>query len=126
MSTVVTSQITAIGPSAVMPNDPLIILFDQTATPALKNVAVIQQFAQPKLMSKLVLAEGDQIAFDDQNYTVAYVGNVANQNLQTIGHITLLFSPVPASDRLGNGVYLTATTKPTIHVGSQIAYYTEH
>lgn len=124
MSTVVTSRITAIGPSAVLLQDPLVILFDQTATPALKNVAVIQKFAQPELMTQLVLAEGDQIAFDDQRYTVAYVGNVANQNLQTIGHVTLLFTPVPATDRLGNGVYLTATTKPALHVGSQITYYT--
>ncbi|MFD0896654.1 PTS glucitol/sorbitol transporter subunit IIA [Loigolactobacillus binensis] len=124
MSTV-TSTVTAIGANAIETNDPLVILFDQEATPELQAIAVIQEFTEPTAMQQLTLAEGDTITIDTKTYTIAYVGDVANQNLQTIGHITLLFAPVPASDRLGNGVYLTTTTKPTFHVGTKITYQTD-
>ncbi|MDN6636633.1 MAG: PTS glucitol/sorbitol transporter subunit IIA, partial [Lacticaseibacillus paracasei] len=79
----------------------------------------------PAAMKTLTLAEGDTITIDENTYTIAYVGDVANQNLQTIGHITLLFAPLPASDRLGNGVYLTTTVKPAFHVGTKISYETD-
>ncbi|MFD1318617.1 PTS glucitol/sorbitol transporter subunit IIA [Loigolactobacillus zhaoyuanensis] len=124
MSTV-TSTVTAIGANALETNDPLVILFDQTATPELQDIAVIQKFTDPTVMQQLTLAEGDVITIDTHTYTIAYVGDVANQNLQTIGHITLLFAPLPASDRLGNGIYLTNTVKPEFHVGTKISYETD-
>ncbi|MFC6169330.1 PTS glucitol/sorbitol transporter subunit IIA [Loigolactobacillus jiayinensis] len=124
MSTV-TSTVIAIGSHAIETNDPLVILFDQEATPELQDIAVIQKFSMPTQMKQLTLAEGDIITIDEHAYTIAYVGDVANQNLQTIGHITLLFAPLPASDRLGNGVYLTNTVKPAFHVGTIIRYETD-
>ncbi len=124
MSTV-TSTVIAIGSHAIETNDPLVILFDQEATPELQDIAVIQKFSMPTQMKQLTLAEGDIITIDEHAYTIAYVGDVANQNLQTIGHITLLFAPLPASDRLGNGVYLTNTVKPAFHVGTTIRYETD-
>lgn len=124
MSTV-TSTVIAIGNHAIENEDPLVILFDQEATPELQEIAVIQEFSEPAAMKTLTLAEGDTITIDDNTYTIAYVGDVANQNLQTIGHITLLFAPLPASDRLGNGVYLTTTVKPAFHVGTKISYETD-
>jgi PTS system glucitol/sorbitol-specific IIA component len=118
------ATITAIGPEAISPTDPLVILFDEDATVALKQIALLQEFESEDAMSQLTLVPGDQLAIDDQVYHVEYVGEVANDNLQTIGHATLLFTPVPETDRLGNGVYLTPYVKPDFKVGTTITYHT--
>lgn len=119
------ATITAIGPEAISPTDPLVILFDEDATVALKRIALLQEFESEEAMSQLALTTGDQILIGEQAYHVQYVGEVANDNLQTIGHATLLFTPVPENDRLGNGVYLTPYVKPDFKVGTQITYQTD-
>jgi PTS system glucitol/sorbitol-specific IIA component len=118
------ATITAIGPEAISATDPLVILFDEDATAALKQIALLQEFESEEAMSQLTLATGDQLSIDDQVYQVAYVGEVANDNLQTIGHATLLFTSVPETDRLGNGVYLSPYVKPNFKVGTTITYHT--
>ncbi|MDQ7937647.1 PTS glucitol/sorbitol transporter subunit IIA [Lactiplantibacillus sp. WILCCON 0030] len=114
-----TATVKAIGPQAVSPDEPILILFDETATASLQQIAVIQQFNAP--LTSLSLHVGSTLKIDDQAYTMAYVGPLVGANLATIGHATLYFTAVPAKP-LANGIYLTPTNLPTIKVGSVITY----
>jgi len=118
----VTATISAIGPQALSPNDPMVILFDATATEALRAVTLIQDFDDREALRSVTLAVGDTITIDGQAFTLTYVGQLANENLHAIGHVALVFAPVPEHDRLENALYLGPTTVPAFHVGTNITY----
>lgn len=112
--------VTSIGPQAISEKDPIIILFGEEATEDIRQVSVIQAFE--KESEAIDLKEGHMIKFDDQAYTIEAVGSLAVDNLNSIGHITLSFTDVPAEDQLGNGIYLSPKTLPVISVGTKISY----
>jgi len=118
----VTATVTAIGPEALSPTDPMVILFDDTATKALRQVTLIQDFDDRTGLSAITLATGDKLTIDGQDYALTYVGKLANENLHSIGHVALVFSDVPEHDRLENALYLAPTTVPAFHVGTTIVY----
>ena len=112
------ATITHIGSQAIDPKEPMLILFDETATPALREYSVVQHFAEP---DEITLTPGMTLRFDDQAYQVAAVGRMANQNLNELGHVTLIFGDEGA-ENIANGVYLTPHVLPELHVESQIYY----
>ncbi|MFB9769448.1 PTS glucitol/sorbitol transporter subunit IIA [Lactiplantibacillus modestisalitolerans] len=116
---IITATVQSIGEKALDAQDPILVLFDQTATPDLQAIAVIQQFDAP--LTAINLTAGSQISIDDQEYTVNYAGQLVATNLASIGHATLYFRPVPAKP-LENGIYLAPSTFPQVHVGSVIKY----
>lgn len=116
------TKITAIGESAISQKDPLIILFGEQATEELRKVSVIQSaVSEEQLVS---LESAGKILFGDQEYTILDVGTLANDNLNTIGHITLNFAQPPEAkeDRIENGVYLSPFNLPELTVGLEIHY----
>lgn len=117
----ITATVTAIGTQALDADDPLVILFDESATAALRDIAVIQRFASTTEQAALALVAGDQLVIDATPYTITSVGQLANTNLQTIGHVSLIFAPVPEQP-LANALYLTPVVKPKLTVGSQLTY----
>lgn len=121
----ITATVTAIGTQALDADDSLVILFDESATAALRDIAVIQRFASATDQAAVALAAGDQLLIDAAPYTITYVGQLANTNLQTIGHVSLIFAPVPAQP-MANALYLTPAVKPKLTVGSQLTYITSH
>lgn len=114
-----TATVKAIGPQALSPDDPILILFDETATASLQEIAVIQQFQA--VPTSLALKTGSTLKIDNQVYTVDYAGPLVEANLTTIGHATLYFTAVPAKP-LANGIYLAPTQLPKLKVGSVITY----
>ena len=80
----------------------------------------IQSFEKDKETVKL--QSGDTISFDEQVYTIETVGSLANENLNTIGHITLSFSEVPEDDRIESGIYLSPHELPEVSVGTKRSY----
>ncbi|MFS7002080.1 PTS glucitol/sorbitol transporter subunit IIA [Carnobacterium maltaromaticum] len=112
--------VTSIGPQAISEQDPIIILFGEEATEDIRQVSVIQAFEDGREM--IELKKGQTIKFDNQSYTIEAVGSLAVDNLNSIGHITLSFTEVPAEDMLGNGIYLSPQELPTISVGTKISY----
>ena len=120
-----TATVTAIGKDALSSKDPMIILFGPQATDALRDVAVIQQFADKSALEKLVIKEGDQLTIDDETFEMTYVGQLANSNLKAIGHVTLLFQAVPADNPMQNAIYLKPTHRPTFKVGTTLTYITQ-
>ncbi|WP_137625821.1 PTS glucitol/sorbitol transporter subunit IIA [Lactiplantibacillus pingfangensis] len=114
-----TATVKAIGPQAMSPDEPILILFDETATESLQQIAVIQQFQES--LTHLDLKAGSTLKIDEQAYTVAYAGPLVDSNLTTIGHATLYFTAVPAKP-LANGIYLTPAQLPKLKVGSILTY----
>lgn len=112
--------VTAIGENAISKKDPMIILFGEQATEEIRTVAIIQSFEEDKETVKL--QTGDTISFDEKVYTIETVGSLANENLNTIGHVTLSFSEVPKDDRIESGIYLAPHELPEVSVGTKISY----
>lgn len=112
--------VTSIGKYAISKNDPIIILFGEQATEDLRSVSIIQSFKEKQ--NNVELKPGQSVFFDDQEYTILEVGSLANENLNTIGHVTLDFSEVPREDRLANGLYLKPFNLPKVEIGSTIHY----
>jgi len=116
---VLTATVQSIGEHAIDPEEPILVLFDESATDSLKQIAVVQKFDAP--VTSLSLTVGSKLMIDDQTYTVAYAGELVDANLTSIGHATLYFKPVPAKP-MANGIYVTPNQLPMIKVGSKISY----
>lgn len=116
------TKITAIGESAISQKDPLIILFGEQATEELRKVSVIQSAISSE--QPVSLKPEGKILFGDQEYTILYVGTLANENLNSIGHVTLNFAQPPEAkeNRIENGVYLSPFELPELTIGSEITY----
>ncbi|WP_414838773.1 PTS glucitol/sorbitol transporter subunit IIA [Carnobacterium sp. TMP28] len=120
MNKMLVGTVTSIGEQAISKKDPIIILFGEQATKDLRSVSIIQSFKEGQ--EKVKLMPGKSVFFDDQEYTILEVGSLANEHLNTIGHVTLHFSEVPSEDRLASGLYLKPFKVPKIKVGSMIHY----
>lgn len=108
-----------IGAHALDEKEPMIILFGESATEGLKEYSVIQEFETTDSFS---MTKGDVLMIDDQEYTIKHVGPFANDNLNSIAHVTLVFADVPEEDAIVNGLYLAPSQLPTIKVGTTIDY----
>ena len=95
------AKITEIGTEAINKEEPMLILFDKTATAALRKYSVIQEVSKDEPFS---LKAGGTIAFDDQVYTIDYVGPMANGNLKTVAHVSLIFDACPEEGQIANGI----------------------
>ncbi len=113
------ATIKEIGEQAVSEQEPILILFDQTATSTLRNYSVIQEITSKETFS---LKKEDVISFDQQEYTIEHVGPMANENLSTVGHVTLIFDHYSVENSIANGIYLTPHQLPEINIGTQIEY----
>lgn len=111
--------VTEIGARALDEKEPMILLFGESATDALKEYSVIQKFQEKKFLE---VKKGDLLKIDEQEYMIDCVGPFANENLNSISHVTLVFAEVPKEDAIVNGLYLTPDVFPTIKVGSIIEY----
>lgn len=116
------SEVVAIGPNAISKNEPMVILFDETASERLREVSVIQRF-ENDAKKNYDLAVGSKITIDDQVYEVKYLGELVESNLTTIGHTVLNFKPLPEKEHLQENVlYLEPHVMPVIKEGTQIVY----
>ncbi|MEI5992914.1 PTS glucitol/sorbitol transporter subunit IIA [Candidatus Enterococcus mansonii] len=111
--------VTEIGPQALDEKEPIIILFGESATEGLKEYSVIQKFQETQALE---MKKGDQLKIDDKEYTITYVGSFANNNLNSIAHVTLIFDEVPKEEAIANGLYLSPSELPKIKVGTTIDY----
>ncbi|MHC5229938.1 PTS glucitol/sorbitol transporter subunit IIA [Enterococcus sp. LJL99] len=111
--------VTEVGQHALDGKEPLIILFGENATEALKEYSVIQKFEAEET---LAIKENDQLRIGEKEYTISHVGSFANSNLSSISHVTLVFSEVPKEDPIANGLYLSPFDLPTVEEGTTIEY----
>ncbi|AIM25257.1 PTS glucitol/sorbitol transporter subunit IIA [Melissococcus plutonius] len=118
--------VTEIGKYALTEDEPMIILFGETATQTLREYSVIQKFKEP--VQPIILKPGDFIRINQKKYTICYVGPIANENLSSISHVTLVFDKTPESEEnaIANGLYLSPYELPTLSIGSIIEYENEN
>lgn len=116
----ISAKITNVGTDAISKKDGLVILFDKTATPDIKKVAVIQEI-QNLDQVKFELKKGSIIRIGSEEYKISFVGSLVNQNLQTIGHTSLIFKDVPTNP-LESAIYLVPDKFPVFNVGDSIQY----
>lgn len=121
------AEIIAIGNDAVDAQEPMVILFDEHATAAIQDVALIQRFMDETAKKQLTLTTDSVVMINQQPYTITYVGALVNSNLNSIGHVALIFGPAPQEDQLQSGLYLTPAVAgvpafPEFKVGTQITY----
>ncbi|MDE1549005.1 PTS glucitol/sorbitol transporter subunit IIA [Jeotgalibaca caeni] len=114
------SKIIRIGKDAVNEKEPILILFGDRATAAIENVSVIQTFTETAEDFQLV--KGDIIRIGDQDFTIEHVGNNVQANLNTIGHITIVFSEFNENHFLETSVYASPHHLPRLEVGMEIQY----
>ena len=114
------SKVMEIGSEAISAKDPLLILFDETASDQLCKVSIIQRFSS-LLPENYTLKEGSKIKFDDQEYIVKYVGALVKSNILMIGHATLNFKAVPEKPQQ-NSIYVEPYSLPKIKPGTIIKY----
>jgi Phosphotransferase system sorbitol-specific component IIA len=119
----VKAHVTAVGPQALTDGDEMVILFNQTASEALREVAVIQEFDQPQDQAKIKLAVNDRLTIAGHDYVINRVGKLVNDNLESIGHVTLVFGEAGPSG-LQNALHFdNQGTKPKFKVGTEIVYH---
>lgn len=115
----ITAKIEEIGKDAISKKEPIIILFNQSATDDLRQVSVIQSFEDDK---KVVSPKtGDEMIIDEQTYKIDFAGELVSSNFESVGHATLFFMEVPEHPQ-PNGIYLTPHVLPAFKVGSTITY----
>lgn len=111
--------VTEFGARALDKKESMIILFGESATEGLKEHSVIQKFQGTHFLE---MKQGDLLKIDEQEYTILYVGPFANNNLNSIAHVTLVFTDVPEEDAIVNGLYLAPNEFPAIKIGTIIDY----
>lgn len=112
------AKIVRIGTQAIDHKEPVLLFFGEGVTEGLEEYSVIQKITNPQAIE---LAVSDKIIFGDETYHVTYVGQFANQNLQTIEHVSFVFSDEP-QEKMASSVYLTPAKVPTIKVGMTVTY----
>lgn len=114
-----TAKIEEIGKDAISKKEPIVILFNESATDDLRQVSVIQSFEKGK---EIVSPKtGDELVIDDQTFKIDFAGELVSSNFESVGHATLFFMEVPEHPQ-PNGIYLTPHVLPTFKVGSTIIY----
>lgn len=120
------STVIQIGKDAIDKDDPVIILFDETATEALQKVSVIQRFEETDQQEEqwTDLRRGDAVLFDEQEYTVAFIGSSVHENLRSLGHTTFIFKN-EGETPLDTSIYLAPYKLPAVMDGTTITYKTK-
>lgn len=115
------AKIISIGPKAIDSHENILILFGEEVTDTLREFSIIQELDESE---KLVLKTGSQIKFNDQTYVVEQVGASANDHLNSIGHISVIFDESPKEDELlgSSSVYVSPYHLPDLSVGDMITY----
>ncbi|MDF2882645.1 MAG: sorbitol transporter subunit [Clostridiaceae bacterium] len=109
------TQIVEIGKDAYeMLENNVLVLFEQDAPELLKDICFMHT---SKELRENIIA-GDCIEIGSELYNVACVGNVACTTLSSMGHCSLIFGEVKASEVLPGSVYLKERKVPTVGVGT--------
>jgi len=95
----------------------LVILFNKSAPNDLKSYCLITQDNEKRGKVKL----GDTLSMDNKTYTVTAIGEKANENLYSLGHVSLCFdgletAKLPGHIHLSPDFYNDITNIKTITI----------
>ena len=110
------ARVTAVGPMVQeFLNEGVIVLFGEKAPVELAEFAILHDGA----MLLAPLAAGDVVSFDEVDYKVLAVGDVASQNLANLGHLVVKCNGQDEPEMPGD-VCVEAKPLPPIHKGTRL------
>lgn len=118
MLMVYSTTITAIGEFApAFYEEKLMILFKENAPEELAEYCVLHN--ENKVTN--IVKEDDVLVIAGEKYSILYVGDEVQKNLEELGHISLRFDG--KKEGLGGSLYLENKALPTIKIGDVISIY---
>ncbi|MFP7494502.1 PTS glucitol/sorbitol transporter subunit IIA [Terribacillus saccharophilus] len=99
--------------------DKIVILFGMEAPAELKDISFLHQVEQGA--QENAIKEGGALLIDGQEFQIEKVGSAANENLQTLGHISIYFTE-PEGEVLPGAVFASPHIFPVIQEGSKIIF----
>lgn len=69
------------------------------------------------------IKKGDKLVVDQKEYLITAVGDIAQSNLETLGHLTVVFSG--AKSRSSGSICVEAKPMPKLAIGSKISIVEE-
>lgn len=96
--------------------DGMFILFGKGAPDELKDYCFIIEI----VACTGVIEAGQRLHLGDESFLITAVGEVARMNLDSLGHITVVFNGATTAAMHGS-VYVEARKPPKVSVGSIIA-----
>lgn len=116
MTNIYLSKITEIGSDAsLFFNENMLILFNETALPELRDIAVVHEVAELKLDINL----NDELVIDNQVYKVTGIGDKVNETMRELGHCTVVFNG-ETNPELPGTLCVEAKPIPNIMVSNSI------
>lgn len=111
------TEVIAIGDDAEdFKQEDMLLLFGEDAPPELSDFCykILIKPIQQKIIPSM------KLCFNDESYTITAVGEVAEENLRNLGHITINFDGATTSEMPGT-IYVETKLLPTIKVGDTIS-----
>lgn len=115
--TIFKTKVIAIGQDAEdFKQENMLLFFGEDAPPELSDfcykitIAPIQEKITPEMV----------LCFNEEKYTITAVGEVAEENLRQLGHITVNFDGATTSEMPGT-IYVEQKMLPDIKVGDTIS-----
>lgn len=98
----------------------MVVLFKDNAPDELKEYCILHQ--ENNLSAEI--EAGDILKMGGQDYKVTAVGNVVNENLDKLGHITLKFDGNDTAEMKGS-LHLEEEEVPSVNIGEKIVVLRE-
>ncbi|WP_339226639.1 PTS glucitol/sorbitol transporter subunit IIA [Oceanobacillus sp. FSL K6-2867] len=95
----------------------LLVLFNETAPLELKDISVIHRFEE---QPENALQQGTTLVIGDKEYTIQKVGEEANPNFESLGHVSIYFKDDETEEILPGAVLVTPSDFPELNIGDSI------
>lgn len=110
--------VTNIGKEAYFEDYPLLILFNEEVPDELRDSCILHRFLSTPTPEKFVC--GAKIHFDQEEYIVTEIGNVAFENFRQFGHLSFYFGS--GRGVLPGAIRLDRPDLPELKVDSLIVF----
>lgn len=97
----------------------LLILFGPEAMAELRDICVIHESTDTP---KTVLEKGGRLTIGDQEYNILEVGEEANSNFESLGHISIYFRNDENNEILPGAILVEPKIFPNLNVGDDIQF----
>ncbi|WP_152657844.1 PTS glucitol/sorbitol transporter subunit IIA [Oceanobacillus sp. CFH 90083] len=95
----------------------LLVLFNETVPPELKDISVVHRFDETP---DNALKPGGALVIGDKEYKIEKVGDEANPNLESLGHLSIYFKDDKNEEILPGAILVTPSDFPVLTVGDAI------
>ncbi len=120
MNKIITSKVIKIGASAIFDDFNILILFGEKVPVGVDEFSIIHR--PDTAFPKDFLKKGSKIVFNQQEFMIEEIGDVANETLHDLGHVALYFGLDEGAELLPGSILLTPYYLPKIAAGDEIVF----